>query len=154
METDMMECPSWGVRRSDAIVTAHAPVVLLSAPGCVTPHAECFGGEDDGQSDISEASSEAWVASRSLYSEDEDQDMSPSSPFTTHEPEDWDAEILANENPYDEEDMADILEWRTGDQQCGSKNSYQPSVHHTPSIRCAASIMAHIEAGQFEDAEQ
>ncbi|XP_073516479.1 coordinator of PRMT5 and differentiation stimulator isoform X2 [Phyllobates terribilis] len=138
----MVELPDWGVRRSDAIVT-----------DSVTPQDECVREEDDGWSDISEASSEAWVVDQSFHCGDKSPNISDPFPRATYEPEDWEAEMLANESPYDEEDVVDLCEWRTGGQQSFSEDSYQPSSHHTPSIQLAAYSTGHIETGQFEDAE-
>ncbi|XP_069611656.1 coordinator of PRMT5 and differentiation stimulator isoform X2 [Ranitomeya imitator] len=140
---DMVELPDWGVRRSDASVT-----------DSVTPQDECFREEEDAWSDISEPSSEAWVANPSPHCEDNALIMSDPSPLVTHEPENWDAEILEIESPYDEEDVADVCEWRIGSQQNCSEDSYLPSSHHTPSIQLPVYSACYIVVGQFEDAEQ
>ncbi|XP_073421374.1 coordinator of PRMT5 and differentiation stimulator isoform X2 [Dendrobates tinctorius] len=142
---DMVEFPDWGRRRNDASVT-----------DCVTPQDECFREEEDSSwSDISEPSPEAWVADQSLYCEDKAPAMSDPSPLATYyEPEDWDAEMLEIESPYDEEDVADVCEWRIDNQQSCSEDSYLPSSYHTPSIRLPVYSTCCVVAGQFEDAEQ
>ncbi|CAJ0961522.1 unnamed protein product [Ranitomeya imitator] len=54
----------------------------------------------------------------------------------------------------DEEDVADVCEWRIGSQQNCSEDSYLPSSHHTPSIQLPVYSACYIVVGQFEDAEQ
>ncbi|XP_075034172.1 coordinator of PRMT5 and differentiation stimulator isoform X2 [Mixophyes fleayi] len=125
--------------------------------------------EDDGQSDTSEATSEAWSVDRRYWrggsSEEDDKDFNnesaPTEPRTYHyEQEDWDAEMLACENPYDEEDLADDA-CEQHITLCGyqsrSEGSYIPSLHHVPPIECyEMNYVGELdtEAGQFDDAEQ
>ncbi|KAG9463629.1 hypothetical protein GDO78_021394 [Eleutherodactylus coqui] len=132
---------------------------FLYGPGPQTPHEDCSGEEDDMQSDISEASSEAWVVCRSFPWRDDLADINDSTSLASYEPENWDAELETNENPYDEDDVATECEEQISacEYHWGSDDSYEPSLHHAPSIhwsRGDISSAAHIEVGQFEDAEQ
>ncbi|XP_044129011.1 coordinator of PRMT5 and differentiation stimulator [Bufo gargarizans] len=139
VNADKMALPLRGRRleRSDAIFM-----------GCVTPHEDCSGGEEDD-------APEAWVAGESLDWSDDPADIRGPTPLANHEPEDWDAEMEADENPYDEDDVACEQQSSVDDYQWGSEESYQPSVDHAPPLQHSRSGHSlHIQAGQFEDAEQ
>ncbi|XP_077312273.1 uncharacterized protein LOC143933261 [Lithobates pipiens] len=125
--------------------------------------------DTDELSDDEEPFHEAWVASEKNYfdegsTEEDYNDLhtnaNPSHPYSPfhYEEEDWDAEVLQNENPYDEEDLVDMsceLISPTIDTLI-NESSYLPSLHHVaPVIFSDACNALHVnyEAGQFEDAE-
>ncbi|XP_063819701.1 coordinator of PRMT5 and differentiation stimulator isoform X2 [Pseudophryne corroboree] len=126
--------------------------------------------DDEGQSDTSEDIYEAWSAYRSpnwggsLSEDDTDYNLNSSSsgtqPYYQYEQEDWDAEMLALEEPYDEEDLVEIA-CKEHINLCGYKSvtegSYNPSLHHVPPLEWSNVINLgafNTESGQFEDAEQ
>ncbi|XP_069808090.1 coordinator of PRMT5 and differentiation stimulator-like isoform X2 [Dendropsophus ebraccatus] len=118
--------------------------------GCLTSREDY--DEDDRCSENSDTLSEAWV----VLPNNDLPDIIDSVQRVSHDCEDWDAEVEANENPYDEEDVTDGCEPQPIGYQWRSEALYEPSSHHAPSIERsegATSSTGHIEDGQFEDAE-
>ncbi|KAM5132661.1 uncharacterized protein ACMZJ9_019434 [Mantella aurantiaca] len=135
------------------------------------PSDEVFNADEEYSStdDHLYDTSEGWVADRRCYFENLDEDdcdlhmdtipLQPH-PSLPYEPEeDWDAEILEHENPYDEEDLVDVPcgeHTAPIDDTLHGDGSFIPSLHHATSIKFTEAhnvLNLNFEAGQFEDAD-